>query len=369
MLTGGAAIAQLFTVRTGRNYAYHTTASSSFPGPPAARRAARAYAAGAPRPDWARRRSSSAVQAFNVAAYTLAVLVAYAGVALTRDLVADGPVQMAAAGAVAMTPSSPSRRSSRRRWSRSCAAARCARRASSASTASRPSSSSPPSASASRSSGSRTPWLVPFALAPLLIVHRSLASRCSRRRHASTRRRASSTPVTSTRRSRASSARANASCRPLAVLMADLDLLREVNNTHGHLAGDAVLRRSRRCSTTSCASTTCRRGSAARSSRSCCPETGVEEAAEVAERIRGRRVPRRDRRHGAGTDPRDRVDRPRDLPDARRVADRPRAPGRPRRIRAKVQGRNRVVVAGDESIVPAEETPQHRLCRSRSRSG
>jgi diguanylate cyclase (GGDEF)-like protein len=31
--------------------------------------------------------------------------------------------------------------------------------------------------------------------------------------------------------------------RPVSVLMADLDLLREVNNNHGHLAGDTVLRR------------------------------------------------------------------------------------------------------------------------------
>src|SRR5205085_12528117 len=30
--------------------------------------------------------------------------------------------------------------------------------------------------------------------------------------------------------------------RPLSVLVADLDLLRETNNTYGHLAGDAVLR-------------------------------------------------------------------------------------------------------------------------------
>jgi diguanylate cyclase (GGDEF)-like protein len=31
--------------------------------------------------------------------------------------------------------------------------------------------------------------------------------------------------------------------RPLAVIMADLDLLRDINNNHGHLAGDAVLER------------------------------------------------------------------------------------------------------------------------------
>jgi diguanylate cyclase (GGDEF)-like protein/putative nucleotidyltransferase with HDIG domain len=36
-------------------------------------------------------------------------------------------------------------------------------------------------------------------------------------------------------------ARAKRFERPFALLMADLDLLREINNTHGHLAGDAVL--------------------------------------------------------------------------------------------------------------------------------
>ena len=30
--------------------------------------------------------------------------------------------------------------------------------------------------------------------------------------------------------------------RPMSLIMADLDLLRDINNTYGHLAGDAVLR-------------------------------------------------------------------------------------------------------------------------------
>ena len=29
--------------------------------------------------------------------------------------------------------------------------------------------------------------------------------------------------------------------RPMSLIMADLDLLRDINNTYGHLAGDAVL--------------------------------------------------------------------------------------------------------------------------------
>ena len=37
-------------------------------------------------------------------------------------------------------------------------------------------------------------------------------------------------------------ARAQRFRRPMAVIMADLDLLRDINNTYGHLAGDAVLR-------------------------------------------------------------------------------------------------------------------------------
>ena len=44
--------------------------------------------------------------------------------------------------------------------------------------------------------------------------------------------------------------------RPLAVIMADLDLLRDVNNQYGHLAGDVVLTgKSARLSVTRCANT------------------------------------------------------------------------------------------------------------------
>ena len=36
-------------------------------------------------------------------------------------------------------------------------------------------------------------------------------------------------------------ARSRAERRPLSLLVVDLDLLREINNKHGHLAGDAVI--------------------------------------------------------------------------------------------------------------------------------
>jgi diguanylate cyclase (GGDEF)-like protein/putative nucleotidyltransferase with HDIG domain len=85
------------------------------------------------------------------------------------------------------------------------------------------------------------PWLIPFAVAPLLLIHRSLSvprlqeeARVDAKtglfnaRHFAT---ALSEELT----------RAARFDRPLSLIMADLDLLRDINNTYGHLAGDAVL--------------------------------------------------------------------------------------------------------------------------------
>ena len=87
------------------------------------------------------------------------------------------------------------------------------------------------------------PWLIPFArrAAP---ADPPLAAACprSRRRRASTRRPASSTRATSRARCNEELARAARFERPLSLIMADLDLLRDINNTYGHLAGDAVLK-------------------------------------------------------------------------------------------------------------------------------
>jgi diguanylate cyclase (GGDEF)-like protein len=86
------------------------------------------------------------------------------------------------------------------------------------------------------------PVLVPFLLAPLVVVYRAL-------RLPSLELAARLDPKTDLFNARyfttaveAEIERARRFGRPLSILLADLDLLREVNNTHGHLAGDAVLR-------------------------------------------------------------------------------------------------------------------------------
>ena len=85
------------------------------------------------------------------------------------------------------------------------------------------------------------PWLVSAALAPLVVVHRSLSV-------SQLQAEARVDPKTGLYNARyfataltAELARAARFERPLSLIMADLDLLRDVNNTYGHLAGDAVI--------------------------------------------------------------------------------------------------------------------------------
>jgi len=87
------------------------------------------------------------------------------------------------------------------------------------------------------------PALIPFAIAPLLLIQRSLAV-------PQLEREARLDPKTGLFNVRHFSAVLNEQLeqslrneQPLALLMIDLDLLREINNTYGHLAGDAVLER------------------------------------------------------------------------------------------------------------------------------
>jgi diguanylate cyclase (GGDEF)-like protein/putative nucleotidyltransferase with HDIG domain len=84
-------------------------------------------------------------------------------------------------------------------------------------------------------------WLVPFAVAPLLLIHRSLhVPRLEEQARVDPKTglfnaRHFATVLTD------ELARAERFERPVSLIMADLDLLREINNGYGHLAGDAVL--------------------------------------------------------------------------------------------------------------------------------
>ena len=86
------------------------------------------------------------------------------------------------------------------------------------------------------------PWLIPIALAPLLLINRSLSVPALQLE-------ARVDPKTGLFNTRHFAAtleeeltRAQRFGRPLSLMMLDLDLLRDVNNRFGHLAGDAVLR-------------------------------------------------------------------------------------------------------------------------------
>jgi diguanylate cyclase (GGDEF)-like protein/putative nucleotidyltransferase with HDIG domain len=86
------------------------------------------------------------------------------------------------------------------------------------------------------------PYLLPTAVAPLLLIHRSLSVPALQEE-------ARVDPKTGLFNARHFAtelreelARAGRFDRPMSVIMADLDLLRDINNSYGHLAGDAVLK-------------------------------------------------------------------------------------------------------------------------------
>jgi diguanylate cyclase (GGDEF)-like protein len=87
------------------------------------------------------------------------------------------------------------------------------------------------------------PWLVPLCLGPLFLIYRSLLV-------PNLQEEARTDPKTELANmkhwnqvAQAEIERARRFERPLSVVLADLDLLREINNRHGHLLGDQMIRR------------------------------------------------------------------------------------------------------------------------------
>jgi diguanylate cyclase (GGDEF)-like protein len=146
-------------------------------------------------------------------------------------------------------------------------------------------------------------WALPLVLFPLLLIHRALAvpqlqaeARIDAKTGLFNSRHFGSELKTEL-------ARAARFGRPLSVLMADLDLLREINNEHGHLAGDAVLRGVADVfrSVLRDYDTACRIGG--EEFAIVLPETPQEQALEIAERICDAVAACTFRHDGAGHEP------------------------------------------------------------------
>ncbi len=130
------------------------------------------------------------------------------------------------------------------------------------------------------------PWLIPFAIAPLLLIHRSLSVPALQEE-------ARVDPKTGLFNARHFAAvlreeviRAERFERPMSVVMADLDLLREINNTYGHLAGDAVLKGVAEIFRTQLREYDVPARFGGEEFAILLPETPPEQALEIAERIR-----------------------------------------------------------------------------------
>jgi len=130
------------------------------------------------------------------------------------------------------------------------------------------------------------PALIPFALTPLLLVQRSLSVPALEAE-------ARVDPKTGLFNARHFNkvfedelARAGRHHRPLALLMIDLDLLREINNEYGHLAGDAVIRGIAEVFGTHLRHYDVPSRFGGEEYSVLLPETSVEQALEIAERIR-----------------------------------------------------------------------------------
>ena len=237
-----AAVAQLFVVRTPRNQSYHTTIVFLIPAAMLLPPELVAFMGLIQHiPEWLKNRSAWYIQIFNICNWTLSILAAYAAFHAVLGIDAGSDVQYAVAGIAAaasmvavnhilMAPMLHLARGHSIRESGLF---------------------SFPSLStdlvlamlgvAMAFFWSINPWLIPFAVAPLLLIHRSLSV-------PQLQEEARVDPKTGLFNARHFAAALNEELvraerfeRPLSLVMADLDLLRDINNTYGHLAGDAVL--------------------------------------------------------------------------------------------------------------------------------
>lgn len=202
------------------------------------------------------------------------------------------------------------------------------------------------------------PLILPAAVAPLLLIHRSLSVPALQEE-------ARVDPKTGLFNARHFAAtlreemsRAGRLERPMSIVMADLDLLRDVNNAYGHLAGDAVLSGIAEIFRKQLRHYDVPARFGGEEFAILLPETEPDQAVEIAERIRR-----------AVADHRFEVDtssEPIRVTISMGVAGFPREGADPNELihqadlavyRAKLQGRNRVLGASSEPLlVPSDRT-------------
>ena len=196
------------------------------------------------------------------------------------------------------------------------------------------------------------PWLIPFAVAPLLLIHRSLSV-------PQLQEEARVDPKTGLFNARYFAAtladelgRAQRFERTLSLVMADLDLLRDINNTYGHLAGDAVLKGIAEIFRAELRHYDVPARFGGEEFAILLPETPPDQAFEIAERIR-RSVAARDFEVETTSEPIHVTVSigvagfPRDAADANELIHQADLAV----YRAKLQGRNRVLDASTEPLV------------------
>jgi diguanylate cyclase (GGDEF)-like protein/putative nucleotidyltransferase with HDIG domain len=202
------------------------------------------------------------------------------------------------------------------------------------------------------------PWLVPFALTPLFLIHRSLSVPALQAE-------ARVDPKTGLFNARYFAAalseeigRAQRFERPMSLIMADLDLLRDINNSYGHLAGDAVLKGIAEVFRAQLRHYDVPARFGGEEFSILLPETPPEQAMEIAERIR-RAVAERTFDVETSSEPiRATVSigvagYPKDGTDANELIHQADLAV----YRAKLQGRNRVLSASSEPLlVPSDRT-------------
>ena len=211
------------------------------------------------------------------------------------------------------------------------------------------------------------PWLIPFAIAPLILIHRALSV-------PQLQAEARVDPKTGLFNARHFSAalteelgRAQRFERPMSLIMADLDLLREINNTYGHLAGDAVLKGIADVFRAELRTTTCRPGSAARSSASCSQRRrrrrrSTSQSGSAARSRTGASTSRR--RASRSARPSRSAFR---VPEGRAGPERAHPPGRPRRLPREAAGPQPRARSELRAAPRAHRT--HRAARRRSGGG